>query len=710
MKRILNYLLMAVTVCGLSLAVTSCKDDDKDNGDNGGASAEELAADNANTFWSVAANLVSPLDATADYENKTFEPTIGEADGTNNTVRVVVMPDVEAAAAHFAAIVDADMKAGTATYTYKNDAVGTLTYTKSTDGKSLAKVDVSIKQIPHLQQIVYKTAEQMGTNAVTDGIPYYWFGDVISRLNEDAVPEYWICIQAPFTKQGNTDAVWASVSKLPSKNVFQYTSKAGKLYKVPYNIGNNKEYMKSLAELIFAMYNPDKWEQNIEDGPDGIKAFNFVKKENLQYINKNFWKVVGNIWDNKSLDEAIFNAKLLELYDYLTANNGLKLLYHGYSWWTKVSNNLTLYESTITTGTGKEANGRHLEWKEVTKNVINPYIQVECMGQLEQPNMEEGVKSKWINEAFFGDANPRYIFRFATTRELAGRKITPWESMEGKYSIKDVYRFADEMKIETGEKQHMDDVRDMLSSLVKPISVEEAQVGKIIAADGTFCDTEDEAEDNHNGALAVVVYVGDDMRVEEEASWNGLAISLKGGTADKKWMAIRNDTLCSLNIYLLLNEPKTEYNGIYATNHLVNKCKTKKHDHEAAKYCYEYNPKLNNRGAQFSPWFLPSNGQWLLAVKGIGGEVSENGIVKISEQRLIDLGLLDLRPSLKRNFWTTTQSDNDSTFVFNTYDVLTESKCLNTTGQYVLPFIAFKYGAGGREDQEREDYDFNNKE
>ena len=148
---------MVAMVCGLSLAATSCKDDDNDNGNNGRQpTAEEQAAEDANTFWSVAANLVNSSDVPADYKD----------------------------------------------------------YTKSTDGKSLAKVDVSIKQIPHLQQIVYKTVEQMGDNAVTDGVPYYSFGDVVRIDHGKSYYEYVMCIQPPFTKEGSTKSVWASVSFL----------------------------------------------------------------------------------------------------------------------------------------------------------------------------------------------------------------------------------------------------------------------------------------------------------------------------------------------------------------------------------------------------------------------------------------------------------------------------------------------------------------
>ena len=92
MKKYFRYALMAVLTVGLSLAVTSCKDDnnDSDNGsENGEPTAEELAVEHAETFWSVAANLVSPFDVTTEYENKTFEPTIGSPLDGNSTIRVV---------------------------------------------------------------------------------------------------------------------------------------------------------------------------------------------------------------------------------------------------------------------------------------------------------------------------------------------------------------------------------------------------------------------------------------------------------------------------------------------------------------------------------------------------------------------------------------------------------------------------------------------
>lgn len=88
----MNFALMAAMVCGLSLAVTSCKDD-KNDGGGSSQTAEEQAAENAETFWSVAAGLVSPFDVTDEYEDKTFEPTIGMVENpylyNNNLVPMI---------------------------------------------------------------------------------------------------------------------------------------------------------------------------------------------------------------------------------------------------------------------------------------------------------------------------------------------------------------------------------------------------------------------------------------------------------------------------------------------------------------------------------------------------------------------------------------------------------------------------------------------
>ena len=699
MKKMMNFALMALLVGGLSLAATSCKDDDKSENNGGQPTAEEQAAEDANTFWSVAANLVSPFDVTAEYKNKTFEPTIGEAEQGSTTVRVVTVPDVEAAANHFAALVAADAQTVNTTYTYQDDAVGKLTYTKSTDGKSLAKVDVSITQIPHLQQIVYKTVEQMGTNAVTDGVPYYSFGDVISRTRADGVKEYWMCIQAPFTKQGETNAVWATVSQLPKENIWSYTASNGYTYQVPYNIGTNEQYMKDLAEMLYAITSPGAWLRNLEEGPANMKAFNLVTKQNVKYINQWFWMRVLKAWQAKNLAQTIFGVDDVNSFGNTLGDqdNGLKLLYKGYSWWTMSSNNLSLYEASIAKGDGNEANARHVTWKEVKKNVIKPEkIEVNCVTQLKNG-------TQWINKDFFPEhydkiATPRYIFRYATTRQLAG--TTAFESMDNINGIKDEYVYTKEYNITVGSRQKMDNTivkqEDYLAD--GAISADEVKVGYYLCADGRFCQTLEDANENHNGAVAVVAYLGGDKRVESGADWNGLAMALKP-TGGQQW-----GTSCDqLKKYSDIDKAIEDFTGIASTVQMATKCDG--HRHDAAKACYEYDVTVRKRNGAFSSWFLPSLGQWKLAFEGLGGEY-QNGIIGIADIRLEVYKLEEYFGRTKDPFWTATLYSDSEAYLFQIGKECKDNKVSMILFEKVFPFLAFKYDGGGTTNPEDVDEDF----
>ena len=448
MKKYYRFMLMAALVWGVSFAVTSCKDDDNNSGGNGGGEEQPAEMAAAEQFWSVVANLVNPFDVTADYESKNFEPTIGEPLDGQQTVRVVVVPDAEAAAASFAAIVDADVNASTSSYTYQNDAVGTLSYQKSTDGKSLATVDVSIKQIPHLQRIVYRTGEQQGTNAAT-GVAYYTPGDVISRTRaEDGVTEYWVCIQAPFLLQGNEECIWATLSQLPAKNIFTYKGSNGKTYKLPTGIGNNKEYMKNLSELVFAVNHNKEWYDNLNEGP-ATKGFNYLTHENAKYYNQHFWTLMQKAWVKYEVGDKLFGKSFTVVgSDIGDAACGLRLVYNGYSWHTTFSNSPTLWVSTLTTGNESEVNGRHLTWKAVSKNVIKPGMDLNCVTQLKNG-------TQWINKDFFEQptANefPYYIFRFATSKELLSQKPSLYATIASdKQGIEDVYVFNEENQVKVG--------------------------------------------------------------------------------------------------------------------------------------------------------------------------------------------------------------------------------------------------------------------
>ena len=704
MKKVMNFWLMAAVVCGLSFVVTSCKDDDNNSSNsNNNATAEELAADNANAFWAVAASLVNPLDATSDYQNKTFEPTIGEAENGNNTVRVVVMPDASAAAAHFSALVDANVTEATASYTYQHDAVGTLTYTKSTDGKSLAKVDVNIKQIPHLQQIVYKTQEQLGTNAPTDGVPYYWFGDIIGIGEGNDIDEYWVCIHAPFTVQGSTEAVWASVSQLPEKNIWTYTASNGYEYAVPTNIGYDKEYMKDMAEMLYAINSPDQWEKNMMN--EQMRAFNMVKPENVKYINQFFWNRVADEWKKHHYDNTLFgdNVSLDTISKWLSLDGpGLKLLYKGYSWWTWTSNNLSVYEASLKEGYSIAANARHLTQKEVKKDVIHPKTEVNCTSQLL-------YESQWVNGSFFDSEQPRYVFRYATSSQLAGKKVTPWESLHKKNNIWEVYSYTKTHGIKVGADEKMEncivnDGQPTGQNEQGSVDANAPQVGNYITADGKFWDSAESAN-RHGNPVAVVIHLGGDTRVETGQPWNGLAIAIKREI--QTWfvqaMSIKSESWLSWSYVnescpnateLGENGAMNSFNGWAVSNALKN-CKNDQHGHRFVTAGNEL-PELPNTAGQFSTWFVPSLGQWKWVVESVGGYYEE-GRFAFQEGKVANY--YRLTPFLAKDtyFWTSTPSAKDAVWCVTLDESLEECNFKkDSTEPITAYFVAFKYGEGGK--------------
>ena len=188
MKKLLDFWLMVALVCGLSMSVTSCSDDDKNNSSSGEQNDNQADKDMADAavFWSVVGQLTdTPMPD--NWQNATYEPSIGVPDGTNSAVRIVNCADEESAAASISDLLGTSITTATQDYTYQNDLVGTLTYRK-TGGSSIATVDVSIKQMPGLSQIIYKTPEQIGENASFKGTAYYRFGDVVKKVPVSVLP------------------------------------------------------------------------------------------------------------------------------------------------------------------------------------------------------------------------------------------------------------------------------------------------------------------------------------------------------------------------------------------------------------------------------------------------------------------------------------------------------------------------------------------
>jgi len=394
---------------------------DDGSGNHQQSNNDQQSDDPAIRFWDVVGQLAGTGNYTADYQNATFEPIIGFTSTSQPYTRIVNTNDMASAADRFAKLAGiADFDANTTDYTWHDDAVGTLTYHKVEDGTSLATVEVSIPQMPHLQQIVYRSPDQSDANGWFNGTAYYRFGDVLARSINNNALEYWICVRPAFGPEKKEDSHWISISPLPEKNIWK-TTKYDKNYSLPTGLGTNEEQMQNLAELLYAMLYSEKWEENVlnSDPPSlfftGLRTFHDFshKLEMVQYHNQYFWKKVRSAWDQQDLFKTIFGFKSKSEQFETIIDNGLHLLAKGYSWWSKTSGNLSLYEYTYSNDGSFENNMHTKSYREIKKDMSQqPESNIDVATQYTQQ------KPYLVNSWYFGDDEPRFIIRHATGKQL----------------------------------------------------------------------------------------------------------------------------------------------------------------------------------------------------------------------------------------------------------------------------------------------------
>ena len=134
MKTTLAKCMFVILTAAMTFNFAACKDDD-DTTDNGGDPIEQEGDDSAtDTFWDVLAQMVQADQITSDYEGKTFEPAIGVEDPSDSQTRIVYTNDMEAAAKSFSYLTGVSVDENTATAEWKDEKVGSMTYTKVNGG------------------------------------------------------------------------------------------------------------------------------------------------------------------------------------------------------------------------------------------------------------------------------------------------------------------------------------------------------------------------------------------------------------------------------------------------------------------------------------------------------------------------------------------------------------------------------------------------
>jgi len=425
MKKYLNLWLLAALFCGMSLGVASCKDDDNDDATQNGGSEDSADSDEkepAEQFWDIVSQLAGASAICDDYQNGNFEPIIGVADEENPQQRIVATNDLETAVMRFNNLINEErVDTNTTQYTWHSDAVGTLTYTKSTDGRSLATVDVAIRQMPKLERIVYQMPQQRGANGQFDGTAYYRFGDVVSIDRGDGHDDVWVCVRPAFGPEGKEDSHWVCLSPLPAKNVWTYTASNKQTYKLPTGLGDPDEHAQNLAEMLFAICFPTQWEYNVKSNPfksrsnKGVPMFNDFDKDLVAYHSSVFWQRVQDAWRDRGIFQTVFgpDMDLDHMREILTSKDGLNLLVRGLHWNKTSSNSPTLYRYQFAEGAKNESNMHKGGQKNASKEVIKKNHSLDVTEEITWDH------PYWIDPYFFGNDARHYVVRYAKGSELA---------------------------------------------------------------------------------------------------------------------------------------------------------------------------------------------------------------------------------------------------------------------------------------------------
>ncbi len=327
--------LLALLTLGLTQGFVSCSDDD--DKELTSEQKEQQAIDQLSVttqYWNVVGQLAGSDSYTEDYQGKTFAPIIGEATNSNEAVRTIITGDLETAAARFCGLVGISSEGFDANkeYVWTNENVGTLTY-KPTGGTSLATVDVDIKQMPGLSQLVYKTSDQAGNNSEFTGTAYYRFGDIVKKV-ENGHTDYWICVRPAFGPEGKEDSHWISVSPLHDSYIKEVT-KGGVKHRLPVNLYTNKEHMQNFAELLYAMFRPADYDANLAKNYKKLKYFtdfDYVKHYELnssgffadQYDN---WGLSSNLQGVPNMCKVAMCAYSGDITNALVKGYGISFIY-----------------------------------------------------------------------------------------------------------------------------------------------------------------------------------------------------------------------------------------------------------------------------------------------------------------------------------------------------------------------------------------------
>ena len=754
MKRVMNYVLTAAMVCGLSLAATSCKDDDKsdnNNGENmeqlestgGEVSMEDIQLSTLiSNFAEVQAD---ELLAQSGWQSKTYEATLGLVlDESRPTVRSIEVGTLEAADERAEAMlrelgIDGQSPSG---FTFANASVGTVSYQHGggSDANTLAVINLDVRQLPGISQL--RMVKTLPANEGTFG--YYGRGDIVRKDGR-----LWICTR-PATKRGDFAYFVSFWTRHRTDNCRWGT------YKDMVYLASDE--MASETDLISWLHTFVMWEEGYEKVIRCLSEKGITNADDIEQL------VPANRIDRRALINKLHIKPIdlpvepLSMPDWIDANkwgdtpkaNGRYcaprslLLAKKFRYAINPCEYWVPFISWATVAEAKEIDESLKSLKSQSAKTNSNHFQYDISTVVDI--LDNGTKQDnggadkcqyvlaavhWKHEYYAG--NQWAIFDF--TKDWNDKQdvnntdvndICLWLSCnivsgtlkfkdngEPNASVQKVWVAREDAKIEEPEEDKNDESK---------IHKDEVKLYSIIGTNGQFYNNVQDAKDAGTKPMAIVTYLGETKRAERGKAWNGLAMALD--KLPKEYQYTDDDHAKDACVPATFKgaQADKDFTGWETTQTLVGGC-GKGHDHQAAKACNTYGAdslNLTARQTEFSSWFLPSYGQWIAAVRALGVSyryTNDRDIVMSGygtmEKGFTDAGVPNLWEFLKfhssnkdeQRVWTSTAASAKLAYSYETAaiwainDYFSKWTPEKDIEQNVIPFIAFKYAGGGTIDQ-----------
>ena len=590
MNKTWKWLLMAALVLSLSMIVTSCKDDN----DTDGRTPEEIAQDPyekeseaADALYRLVSQLSICDSLPNDWKTATFEPKAGKVlDASQPRVRTIAVNNAAEAVARYNSLTGKDLSATTTTDTYKVEGVGTLTLNVGGAG-TIATIDVDVKQMPQLAQLRLVSAADMGENGHFRGEPYYNFGDVVR--DEDGC--YWICVRPAYSPNGKEDTHWMSF-QLIDKNIKTYTKKGCEQQVYPVDLGVQKEKMQYLAQLMAILANPDDYEEAAGEG----NYFGGIGLGGLQEAAMPVDSLVrqAKLWERNKVWEKIMPVGIEK------NENGVK------DFKDRFQEDVTfIYEKGSVSGSNLTI--RTVQYTGAGKFYRNEPDYEKVVVDLKTISFL--ITNRYTANGTCGDENypvpDAFVVRYKNGYQLSSNWVFSPSATDSIPGVTTVHRF--------------NACQDIQFADMKSYTSKQARPKMIMAKNGKFYKSEAACAADHTEPVALVVYVGDS--VEASGNYRGLAMSYTQEAAGEWDKEAQRDNVCIENTSEDKQTWEKQNDGVSRTEKLYKDG----HSHPAAKAAWEYEVKGFDPAAYgFSPWFLPTAGQAIMAVRGLGGKAEYN--------------------------------------------------------------------------------------